>query len=137
MSKIFSNDFYLPYLFVRNGAKWTPTGTPYCHGSCYIELGPGEFSSTDGFKYATCSGNQNKKKEIGFWCGENSDTGSVVMIAKECFNQQGDDVDSGLAVTETNAIFKNNDGQGYDFSNDAYQGSSQSTKAYSINLWVK
>ena len=89
-----------------------------------------------GFKYASCSENQNKKKEIGFWCTDRGDTASVMKIAKKCNGVT--EADHGIGVTEYNgnAMFIGNGYNGQqDFDNSG--NTSPSTASYSLNLWVK
>ena len=129
--------YFFLFLF-RNGTDWTASGSgsAQCQGGCSVDLGPGDYNSTVGFKYALCSNNKGKIKEIGLWCSDGGDTGSVMQITKTCSNEGGtSDVDCGIAVSEYKSMFYDNFASQQDFDN--LGTNPPSTASYSLNLWVK
>ncbi len=110
----------------RNGKIWASNR---CLGSCPVVYG-GQYKTTAGFEYHSCSSNIQSSGYIGFWCDWGSGDGAVMMIGGG-----GDGcsrADHGIGTTQENAA-KFSVGQGQDFSN----GRSGPATSYSLNLWVR
>ena len=99
-------------------------------GTCDAALG-NNYSSTSGFKYATCSGNIGKPKSVSFFTDWSSGDGAVLMIGgggSSCGR-----ADHGIAVTEANAAAFGTSYTRKDFGQDSPTGATN----YSLNLFVR
>ena len=112
----------------RNGVVWA---SDRCLGNCTVQYG-GLYQSTAGFLQATCSGDIQGSRAIGFWCDWNGGDGAVLMIGgggSSCSR-----ADHGIGVTEANEASFVDSSQGEsDFGN----GASASSPGYSLNLWIR
>ena len=102
-------------------------------GTCDVDLG-NNYSSTSGFKYATCASNIGKAKSVSFFADWSSGDGAVMMIGgggNSCAR-----ADHGVAITEGNDAQFGSSCSGcatrYDFGDP---GSYSAT--YALNLWVR
>ena len=99
-----------------------------CRGKCSVRYG-GLYSTTQGFRRATCNGELQSANNVGFWCDWSSGDGAVMMIGgggHSCGR-----ADHGIGVTEANkASFVHQ--LEFDFGDDA----SLPTTSYSLNLWI-
>ena len=113
----------------RNGAIWTSNR---CLGNCIVQYG-GQYTTTGGFKEATCKGNIQGANAIGFWCDWSAGDGAVMMIGgggSICAR-----ADHGIGITEANAAsFYDAGTEEYDFGEEA---DSAQDKTYSLNLWIR
>ena len=102
-------------------------------GTCDADLG-GNYSSTSGFKYATCyktSSYIGKAKSISFFADWSSGDGAVLMIGgggSSCGR-----ADHGIAVTEEDKAAFGTSKSRSDFGNGGNDGS----KTYGLNLFVR
>ena len=116
----------------RNGKVWS---SDRCLGNCTVQYG-GQYNTTDGFQQAECSSNIQSSNKIGFWCDWSSGDGSVMMIGgggSSCSR-----ADHGIGITEQDAasfVEKSSFETEYDFGNNA--GSTQPSRSYSLNLWIR
>ena len=113
----------------RNGAIWTSNR---CLGNCIVQYG-GQYTTTGGFKEATCKGNIQGANAIGFWCSWSRGDGAVMMIGgggSSCAR-----ADHGIGITEADAASFDDAGtEEYDFGEEA---NSAQDKTYSLNLWIR
>ena len=124
----------------RNGKVWA---SDRCLGSCTVQYG-GQYTSTDGFQQAECSGDIQSANRIGFWCDSDRNSGhgdgSVMMIGGGgTYSYSCSRADHGIGITETHAatfIDLGTSETEYDFGNDALTGSAPS-QSYSLNLWIR
>ena len=117
----------------RNGKVWSSNR---CLGSCTVQYG-GQYTSTDGFQHAGCSGGIQSNNKIGFWCDWHGGDGAVMMIGgggRECAR-----ADHGIGITETDEasfISRSMRQTEYDFGYNAETGRIPA-KSYSLNLWIR
>ncbi len=112
----------------QNGGVW---GNNSVKGTCDFTLGS-NWSSTNGFKYATCAGNIGGANKIGFWSDWSSGDGAVMMIGGGGNNCAR--ADHGIGVTEANAAsFKFNASGEDDFGTNG----TNHNDGYALNLWVR
>ena len=114
----------------RNGNTWE---VDRCLGSCAVEYG-GQYGTIKGFKMANCTGSIQSADKIGFWC-EKAWDGSVMMIGGG-----GDGCDGttfhGVGITGAkHASFVQGEKSEADFGDSPYSGGT--TRAYSLNLWIR
>ena len=101
--------------------------------TCTGTLG-NNYSSTQGFKYATCSYSSSyigKAKSVSFFSDWSSGDGAVMMIGgggSSCSR-----ADHGIAITEANSAAFGTSYSRSDFGDESGQG----TSSYALNLWVK
>lgn len=110
----------------RHGKVWASSK---CRGRCTIQYG-GQYRTTSGFSQASCNGNIQSAKRIGFWCDWSSGDGAVMMIGgggSSCAR-----ADHGIGITEDDAA-SFNDYYEQDFGNSAYS----ITNGYSLHLWIR
>jgi len=113
----------------QNGAVWA---SGQVLGTCQAQLG-GAYATTNGFQYATCSGDIGAPNSISFWADWSSGDGAVMMIGGGGTNCAR--ADHGIGITEANAacfVFSTSED---DF---GYNGSDSSNNDnYALNLWVR
>ena len=97
----------------RNGSVWANNR---CLGSCPVIYG-GQYESTAGFEYHSCSSDIQNSGYIGFWCNWGRGDGAVMMIGgggNDCGR-----ADHGIGITgEDEAKFSSAQSR-YDFGTDA------------------
>ena len=102
-------------------------------GTCDVDLG-NNYSSTSGFKYATCSSDIGKAKSVSFFADWGSGDGAVMMIGGgggSCAR-----ADHGVAITEGNDAQFGSTCSGCNTRYDFGDPTSNAT-SYALNLFVR
>ena len=113
----------------RNGAVWT---SDQCLGSCPVVYA-GQYDTTAGFEYHSCSSNIQSSSYIGFWCDWDGGDGAVMMIGGG--GSQCSRADHGIGITEEDEAKFGGRLPHFDFGTEANTNNGPTT--YSLNLWVR
>ncbi len=114
----------------QNGAIWA---SAQVLGTCPALLG-GSYATTNGFSWATCTGDIGAPNSISFWSDWSQGDGAVMMIGGG--GNSCNRADHGIGVTEANdACFVYSASGEDDFGDNG--SDTTCNNPYSLNLWVR